>query len=79
MAKATATVLRTQLVKKRKVDEETTPETWMPSKKWSQINGWQDYITHKIDVSIELDADFNCLMIHLMSHWVEQICHYEAF
>jgi len=31
------------------------------------------YISHEIDVSKELDADFNFLKIHLMSHWVEQI------
>ena len=37
------------------------------------MNPWRDYIRHEIDVSKELDADFNFLKIHLISHWVEQI------
>jgi hypothetical protein len=32
-AKAKVNVLRTELVKKRKVDEETNADTWTPSKK----------------------------------------------
>jgi len=67
-AKAKASALRTELVKKRKVDEETNAETWMPSKKWREMNTWCDYISHKIDNSKELDADFNFPKIHLMSH-----------
>ena len=67
-----------ELVKKQKVDEETHAETWMPSKKRRQMNAWWDYISHKIDVSKELNADFNFPKIHLMSHWVEQIRRYEA-
>jgi len=70
-AKAKANTLRTQLVKKRKVDEGANAETWMPSKKPRQINAWRDYISHEIDISKELDADFNCLKIHLMSLWAE--------
>ena len=75
-AKAEANILRTELVKKRKVDEETNTETWTPSKKRREKNTWQDHISHEIDVSKELDADFNSPMIHLMSHWVEQIRRY---
>jgi len=77
-AKANANALRTELVKKRKVDEETNGETWTPSKMRCEMNAWQDYISHQIDVSKELDADFNFLKIHLMSHWVEQIRRYGA-
>jgi len=77
-AKAKANALRTELVKKRQVDEETNAETWTPSKKRRKMNAWRDYISHEIDVSKELDADFNFLKIHLMSHWVEQIHQYGA-
>jgi len=69
--KAKANTLRTELVKKRKVDEETNAETWTPPKKRRKMNAWRDYISHEIDVSKELDADFNFPKIHLMSHWVE--------
>jgi len=75
-AKAKANALRTDLVKKQKVEEETNAETCMPSKKWREMNGWQDLISRQIDVSKELDADFNFPKIHLMSHWVELICRY---
>jgi hypothetical protein len=51
-------------------------ETWTPSNKRCQMNAWRDYITHEIDVSVELDADFKFQNIHLMSHWVEQIRRY---
>jgi len=44
--KATANALRTELVKKRKVDEETNAETWMPSKTRREMNAWRDYISH---------------------------------
>jgi len=77
-AKDKANALRTDLVKKRKVDEATSAETWMPSKKWREMNAWQDYISHKIDVSKEFDADINFLKLHLLSHWVEQIRWYGA-
>jgi hypothetical protein len=73
MAKAKANALRTELVKKRKVDEETNAETWTPSKKRPEMNAWRDYISHEIDVSKELDANFKIPKIHLMSHWAEQI------
>jgi hypothetical protein len=72
-AKAKANALRTELMKKRKIDEETNAETWMPSKKRHEMNVQRDYISHEIDVSNELDADFNFPKIHLMSDWVEQI------
>jgi len=77
-AKAKANALRKELVKKRKVDKETNAETWTPSKKQREMNAWRDYISHKIDVSKQLDADFNFPKIHLMSHWVEQIRRYGA-
>jgi hypothetical protein len=73
-ATAKANALRTELVKKRKVDGETYAETWTPSKKRREMNGWRDYISHEIDISKELDADFNILKIQLVSHWADQIC-----
>jgi len=42
------------------------------------MNAWQDYISHEIGVSKELDADFNFPKIQLMSHWVKQIRRYRA-
>jgi len=77
-AKAKANALRTELMKKPNVDEEMHAETWTPSKKRREMNAWWDYISHEIAVSKELDADFNFPKIHLMSHWVEQICRYRA-
>jgi len=50
-AKATANALRTELVKKRKVDEERNAETWRPSRNWRKMNTWRVYISHEIDVS----------------------------
>jgi len=76
MAKANA--LRTELVKKQKVDKETSAETWTPSKNWHEMNTWWAYFSHEIDVSKVLDADFNFPTIHLMSYWVEQIRRYGA-
>ena len=55
---------------------ETNAETWTPSKKQCKMNAWQDNISHKIDVSKELDADFNLPKIHLRSHWAQQIHRY---
>jgi len=77
-AKAKANALRTELVKKGKVDKATNAETWTPSNKRREMNAWRDYISHKIDVSKKLDADFNFPKIHLMSHCVEQIRQYGA-
>jgi len=77
-AKAKANALRTELVKKRKVDEQTNAESWTPSKERHEMNAWRDYICQKIDISKELDADFNFPKIHLMSHWAEQLRQYGA-
>jgi hypothetical protein len=67
-AKAKANALRTELVKKRKVDEETNAETWMPSIKRRTMNAWRDFISHEIDVSKVWDADCSFPRSHLMSH-----------
>jgi len=77
-AKAQANALGAELLSKRKVDDETHPEMWMPSKKWSKMNIRWDDIWHEIEVSKQLDADFNFPKIHLMSHWVKQIRSYGA-
>jgi len=74
MAEAKTNGRRTELVKERKVDEETPAETWTPFNKRRGMNARQNSISHEIDVSKKLDADFNFLNIHLMSQWVEQIC-----
>jgi hypothetical protein len=37
------------------------------------MNAWRNCINHEIDVSKELDTDFDFPRIHLMSHWVKQI------
>jgi hypothetical protein len=58
-AKAKANALRMQLVKKRKVDEEINAETWTLSMMCREVNGWRDYINHEIDVSKQLDADYD--------------------
>jgi len=68
-----ANSLRPELVKKRKVDDETNAETWTPSKQRCKMNGWLEYISHKIDVSNELDAKLIFPKINLMSDWVELI------
>jgi len=73
-ANAKANALRTELVKKRKVNEGTNAETWTLSNKRRHRNAWQDYLSPVIDISMELDADFNFPMIQLMSHWAEHIC-----
>jgi len=74
--KAKPNALRTELVNKRKVAEETNADTWMLSKMRREMNAWQDNISHEMDVSKELDADFNFPKTHLMPHWVEQIHRY---
>jgi hypothetical protein len=50
----------------------------MPSKKRREMNALRDYISHGIDVSKELDANFNFPKIHLLSHWVTQFRRYRA-
>jgi len=77
-AKAKANTLRTELVKKRKVDEETNADSWTSSNKRRKMKAWRDYINHEIDISKEVDADFNFPKIQLMSHWAEQIRRYGA-
>jgi hypothetical protein len=76
--KAQANALRTELVKKRKVDEETNADSWTPSKKKRKMNPWQDYFSHERDISKELYPDLNFSKIDLMSHWAEQIGRYGA-
>jgi hypothetical protein len=49
----------------------TNAETLTPSKKLHEMNAWWAYISHKIDISKELDADFNFPKIHLSSHGAE--------
>ena len=78
-AKAKANALRMELVKKRKVDEETNTEIRTPSKKRLEMNAWRDYISHEIDVSKKLHPNFNVPNIHMMSHRAKQICQYRAF
>jgi len=75
-SKAKANTLRKELIRKRKVDKERNAQTWTLSKKGHRMNAWWDYISHEIEVSKELAADFNFPTIHLMSHWVEQIPQY---
>jgi hypothetical protein len=76
--KGKANALRTELVKKRRIDEETNGETWTLCKKRREMNAWQDIISHLIDVSKELDAKISFPKIHLMSHLVAQIRPYVA-
>ena len=42
------------------------------------MNAWKDYFSHRIAVPKELDAHFNFQTMHLMSHWVKQICRYRV-
>jgi hypothetical protein len=51
----------------------------MLSKKRCEMNVWCDDINHEIDISNELDADFDFLTIHMMSNWAEQIPPYGAW
>jgi hypothetical protein len=77
--KAKANVLRTELAKQRKVYEETKAHSCTSSKKRLEMNALWDYISHETDISKEVDANFNFLKIHLMSHWAEQIRRYGAW
>jgi len=67
-AKAKSNAIKTELVKKQMVDEQTHAETWTPSNIWHEINTWQDSISHEINVAKELDADFNFPNIHFIPH-----------
>jgi len=40
------------------------------------MNSSQDYISHEIEFSKELDADFNFPIIYLMSYWADEIRQY---
>jgi len=71
--KAKTNALRTELLKKWKVDKETNAGTLTLSKVRREMNAWQDFISHEIDVSMVSDADLNFPKIHIMSDWVEQI------
>jgi hypothetical protein len=62
--KAKAIALRTEFVKKRKVEKKTNAETWTPSQKRCEMTHLQDFISPELDVSSQLDADFNCPKIH---------------
>jgi len=75
--KAKGNTLRTEMVKKQKVGEETNLETWTPSKKQRKMNAWRENISHEIDISKGLDGDFNFRKIHLMSHCANRFVHTE--
>jgi hypothetical protein len=65
-AKAKRITLEIKLIKKRKVDEKVPAEAWTPSKKRHEANAWMDYISLKIDVCKEFDANFNLPKIHFV-------------
>lgn len=74
---AKSRALRTELIKKRKAEEEDEEAAyWTPSKRQREKNAWRDYINHEVELSKEGDAHFNFPKIHLMSHWVDQIRRY---
>jgi hypothetical protein len=77
--KAKAYALRTELVKKRQIVKPRSAETCMLSKKWREMNPGKDYIRHGIDISKELEANFNIPKIHVKSHRVNQVRRYGAF
>jgi hypothetical protein len=72
--KAKAKALGTELVKMRNVDEDTNAETWTPSQLLHEMNSLREYLSSKIDISEEFDAEFNFPKIHLMPHSAERIC-----
>jgi len=76
--KAKANAHRTELVHKRKVDEEINAETWAESTKRCKIPTGQDYISSEINISMGLNADINFPKIHMMSDWAQQIPRYAA-
>jgi len=43
------------------------------------MNALPDHISHEIDISKELDADYNCPKIDLLSHLAEQISRFQAW
>jgi hypothetical protein len=60
-------------MKKQKIDKNTNAETGTSSKKGHELNAWWDHIDPKIELSKELDANFNYPKIYLRSDWVKQI------
>jgi hypothetical protein len=66
--KAKANAQSTELMKKRKIDKVTNADSLTPSKKRREMNTWREYISHKIDIFKQLDADINFPKIPLMSH-----------
>jgi hypothetical protein len=64
---------QTELVKKQEADKETNADCWTTSKMRREMNSWHDYISRDIDISKELDADFNFHQIHLKCHWAEHV------
>jgi hypothetical protein len=52
-AKAKSNALKTKLVQKRTIDDESKAETWTPSNKRRKMNAWQDYISHEIHIPME--------------------------
>ena len=75
-ARAKAGNLRTELIRKRKADEELRAESLTPTQRWREYNEWQGYINSEVEMSKEGDAHFNFIKIHLMSHFAEQIPFY---
>jgi len=59
MAKVKANALRTEVVKNQNVEEKRNTASWMPCRKRREINAWRGHISYKIDISKELDTDFN--------------------
>jgi len=72
--KADANAMKTEQVKKRLVDTQTNAETWTPSNMRHELTAWWDNMSHKMDVSSELDAECNCPNSHWMSYWFRHIC-----
>jgi hypothetical protein len=62
-----------ELMKKRKGDEKTYTETWTASKKLREMNAWWEYISHEIEDSKQLDADFKFPKFLLISLRATQI------
>jgi hypothetical protein len=67
-----------ELVKKRKVDNETNAETYTSAKKRRKMNGGRDDISHEIDIAKELYCDFNFSKIQLLFHWAAQLRRHRA-
>jgi len=77
-AKAKTYALRMELVKKRKVDKVTNPETWTLLNTQDEITPWLGYIIPKENSSMAVDTNVIHQTIHLISHRVEQMRSYGA-